>query len=115
MKALLYIPGQEPTEVSPQGLTLFFNSDTAPVAAEHLACRTDQVEYLDTDEKTFVAFCVSDGSMGQPSTEPAFEAMTVLRLISPMPEAYMRLCDLEDDNDDDEERLFGPVLIVSVA
>jgi hypothetical protein len=113
MKAILFIPGQEPREVSAEGFTLNFDCTTVPLAAEHLGCDASQVEYLDTDEKTFVAFCVSNGTIGQPSIEPAFEAMAVLRQISPMPEAYMRLCDLEEDNDDDEERLFGPVLIVS--
>ncbi|GAB3841048.1 hypothetical protein [Hymenobacter jeollabukensis] len=115
MRAVLYLPGQAPCSLDPEGFSLKFNSDTTPIVAQALGCRTAQVEFLDTDQRTFSAWCVADEG-GQPSVEPAVEAMQVLRRISPMPECYRTLAELgaEVDEDEDDERppLCGPVLIV---
>lgn len=113
MKALLYLPGQQPTPISPATLSLNPDGENFAAAGEFLSNPGEVVELVDYGSD-FIAFCLV-GPMGHSSIEPATEACKVLAQLSSTPQYYTEQ-DVEQQDEDDEdehEPLCGPVLIIT--
>lgn len=111
MKALLYLPGQQPTPISPAILSLNPDGENFAAAGEFLSNPGEVVELVDYGPD-FIAFCLV-GPMGHSSIEPATGACKVLARLSSTPQYYTEQGAEQHKDEDEHEPLCGPVLIIT--
>lgn len=102
MIATLYIPGQPPLSLAPEGFVLPDTAGFAQVSdqvAEHLGCDVALVDVLDSGVD-FVAYSIFDGD-----GEINKDAIQALKAISKHAPVY--------DSEEEEDLLRGAVLLIS--